>query len=113
VHSWLRGGSVVRVELELGELDSDGKLVRAVSKKWRRGVPVLEISDTLINPMHVDVAVVTVRNLGRTPSNITKPGLLFGQGRHAVHYVGVLLAPGELSNRVRIEAHENPAIPGH
>ena len=107
MHSWLRGGSVVRVELELGKLDPDGKLVRAVSKKWRRGVPVLEISDTLINPMHVDIAVVTVRNLGRTPSTITKPGLLFGQGRHAVHYGGVLLAPGELSNRVRVEAHDS------
>lgn len=105
VHSWLRGGSVVRVELKLGKLDPDGNLAGAASKWWSKGETPESILGIKVNSMHVDVAIVTVRNRGRTPSTVTNPGLYFTPD--PVHYGGALLEPGEVSSRVRIEAHDS------
>jgi|GEM_PF-6848590 len=108
IQSYRRSGSVVRVELELGKLDAAGTLLRAKPAAWSAGKDPVEVLGAEIDSMNIDVAVVTVRNLGRTPATVTNVGLFTGyQRRQPVHYGGVLLEPGETGGRQRIEAHDS------
>lgn len=108
IQSYRRGGSVVRVEFEVGKLDAAGALIKAKPAAWSDAKDPAEALNVKVDPMNIDVGVVTVRNLGRTSATVTDVGLFVGyQKWKPVHYGGVLISPGETGTRHRIEAHDS------
>jgi hypothetical protein len=108
IRNWLYGGSVIRVELELARRDDWGALISGTVGRWRQGDHEKLLSG--ISPSQVDLAKVTVRNLGRTAATIHDVGLRVGRPPVArgswTAMANRLLDLGESSSVVRIEAHD-------
>jgi len=108
VRSWVYGGSKVRVEFHLGKQDELSTLAQGPVDMWRAGLPAWALHARTIWECHVNVGVVTVRNLGRTAVTVTNPGLYFGRVDRSKLFVGgTLISGGEVEGRQRIEAHDS------
>lgn len=108
IRNWIYGGSVIRVEMDLCRRDAMGGLVTGTIATWRKKASVPVVSP--MGDAQVDLVKVTVRNLGRTSATIHDVGLRGGPApiplrQWAVH-PNFFSEPGELTEPVRIEAHD-------
>lgn len=108
IRNWVYGGSVIRVVFELGRRDDWGALATGAVSSWRDGSA--EKMLTAFRATQVDVVKVTVRNLGRTAATILDVGLCVGPGPVPrgswTAMPNDLLEPGQITEPVRIEAHD-------
>lgn len=108
IRNWVYGGSVIRVELELARREDLGTLVAGTVARWRQGDGEELLSG--IRGAQVDLAKITVRNLGRTAATVHDVGLRVGRpptaGGSWTAMASRLLPLGETSSVVRIEAHD-------
>lgn len=108
VRNWFYGGSVIRVELDLGRRDSMGGLVTGSVARWR-DKDNAAVLVTRWGPQ-VDLVKVTVRNLGRTPATVHDVGMRGGRAplprtKWTIR-PNLLIGPGVQDESVRIEAHD-------
>jgi len=108
VLSWRFGGSMLKVELELGYTDGRASVHGSPRDFDDPGLIPRRFGNRITNPT-IDVAVVTVRNRGRTAATVLNPSLRFTQsGVEPVVIVGMLIPElGEDDRRVRVEAHDS------
>lgn len=108
IRNWIYGGSVIRVEMHLCRRDAMGGLVTGTVDTWRQNASVAFVSTT--GDAQVDLVKVTVRNLGRTSATIHDVGLRGGPApiplRQWTVRPNFFSKPGELTEPVRIEAHD-------
>ncbi|UKA52174.1 hypothetical protein LFT48_21690 (plasmid) [Arthrobacter sp. FW305-123] len=108
MRSWIYGGSVIRVDMELCRRDSMGGLITGSVATWRQGGidAVLPVSGNA----QVDLVKVTVRNLGRTAATIHDVGLRGGKTpiplRQWTARPNQFSQPGEMAEPLRVEAHD-------
>lgn len=108
IRNWFYGGSVIRVELELGRRDAMGGLVTGTVTRWRDKDNAAVLATRW--GAQVDLVKVTVRNLGRTSATIHDVGLRGGlapmpKGQWTFH-PNSLVEPGVTAEPARIEAHD-------
>lgn len=108
IRNWFYGGSVIRVELDLGRRDPLGGLVTGTVSRWRDKDNTAVLATQW--GAQVDLVKVTVRNLGRTPATIHEVGLRGGSTlvplQHWTAQPNFLVEPGETGEPLRIEAHD-------
>lgn len=108
IRSWIYGGSVIRVDVELSRRDSMGGLITGSVATWREGGSnaVLPVTGNA----QVDLIKVTVRNLGRTAATIHDVGMRGGKTpiplRRWTARPNFFSKPGEMAEPLRIEAHD-------
>jgi len=109
IRNWIYGGSVVRVEFELARRDSWGSLITRPVAAWKQSSGV-ELVGGKPQGTHVDLAKVTVRNLGRTAATVYDVGLRIGPpptaGGSWTGQPNFYADIGERDARVRLEAHD-------
>jgi hypothetical protein len=108
IRNWIYGGSVIRVEIDLCRRDAMGRLVTGTLATWRKKGSAAVVSTT--DDAQVDLVKVTVRNHGRTSATIHDVGLRGGPAPIPLKQWTVrpnfFSEPGELTEPVRIEAHD-------
>ncbi|TFV81786.1 hypothetical protein E4V99_12540 [Microbacterium sp. dk485] len=110
IRNWVYGGSVVRVEFELARTSSWGAIITRPIAAWKSSTgEELQPSKTLPGTQ-VDLAKVTVRNLGRTSATVYDVGLRIGRPPSArgswTAQPQFFTDAGETEDRVRLEAHD-------
>lgn len=110
IRNWFYGGSVIRVELELAREEAWGGIISGTVARWLVGDDEQLQRLGGMNGAFIDIAKVTVRNLGRTAATVHDVGLRAGRPpvpRDSwTAMANPLLPLGETASVVRIEAHD-------
>ncbi|EED6225573.1 MULTISPECIES: hypothetical protein [unclassified Microbacterium] len=109
VREWVWGGSILKVQLELGRTDGL-RMVRASPADMENPDAIDWRMPYRLDGPALDVAVITVINKGRTPVTVLSPALLFSsKGAEDLRVSGQLVGGswGEDESRIRLEVHDS------